>query len=76
MKSMKHNKTPGNGGLTKEFYKTFWDELKTPIMENVRQAFDTKTLSISQKQAVIKLIEKNDWSKRYIRLETNFFVKC
>ena len=28
MTSMKNNKT-GNDGLTKEFYKTFWDELTT-----------------------------------------------
>ena len=27
-KDMKNNKTPGNDGLTKEFYETFWDELK------------------------------------------------
>ena len=58
MKSMKNNKVPGNDGLTKEFYKTFWDELKTPLMESVNQAFHTKILSISQRQAVIKLIEK------------------
>ena len=25
---MKNNKTPNNDGLTKEFYETFWDELK------------------------------------------------
>ena len=58
MKSMKNNKTPGNDGLTKEFYKTFWEELKTILMESVNQAFHTKILSISQRQAVIKLIEK------------------
>ena len=67
MKSMKSNKTPGNAGLPKEFYKTFWDELKTPLMESVNQAFHTKILSISQRQAVIKLIEKNDRDKRYIK---------
>ena len=66
MKSMKSNKTPGNAGLPKEFYKTFWDELKTPLMESVNQAFHTKILSISQRQAVIKLIEKKDRDKRYI----------
>ena len=33
MKSMKNNKTPYNHGLTKEFYETFWDELKTLLME-------------------------------------------
>ena len=67
MKSMKNNKTPGNDGLTKEFYETFWDELKTPLMESVNQAFHTKILSISQRQAVIKLIEKKDRDKRYIK---------
>ena len=58
MKSMKNNKTPGNNGLTKEFYEIFWDELKTSLMESVNQAFHTKILSISQRQAVIKLIKK------------------
>ena len=64
MKSMKSTKTPGNAGLPKEFYKTFWDELKTPLMESVNQAFRTKILSISLRQAVIKLIEKKDQDKR------------
>ena len=67
MKSMKNNKTPGNDGLTKEFYETFWDELKTPLMESVNQAFHTEILSISQRQAIIKLIAKNDHNKRYIK---------
>ena len=34
-KSMKNDKTPGNDGLTKEFYETFWDELKTLQMESI-----------------------------------------
>ena len=58
MKSMKNNKTSGSDGLTKEFYETFWDELKTPLMESVNQAFHAKFLSVSQRQAVINLIEK------------------
>ena len=64
---MKNNKTPGNDGITKEFYETFWDELKTPLMESVNQAFHTEILSISQRQAIIKLIAKNDHNKRYIK---------
>ena len=55
---MKNNKTPSNDGLTKEFYKTFWDELKTPLMKSINQDFHTKILSISQRQGAIKLIEK------------------
>ena len=28
LKSMQNNKTPGNDGLTKEFYENFWNEIK------------------------------------------------
>ena len=58
MKSMRNNKILGNGGLTKEFFENFLDELKTPLMESVNQTFRTKILSIPQRQAVIKLIQK------------------
>ena len=72
MKSMK-NKTPGNDGLTKEFCKTFWDELKTLLTERINEAFYSKILSISQRQAVIKVIEKKDRDKRYIKTGDQFF---
>ena len=28
LKSMQNNKTPGNDGLSKELYETFWNEIK------------------------------------------------
>ena len=31
--------TPGNDGLTKEFYNIFWTELKTPLVESINRAF-------------------------------------
>ena len=58
MKSMRNNKIPGNDRLTKEFFENILDELKTPLMESVNQTFRTKILSIPQRQAVIKLIQK------------------
>ena len=36
-------------------------------MESIKRVFYTKTLSISQRQAVIKFIEKKDRDKRYIK---------
>ena len=64
--SMPNNKSPGNDSLTKEFYETFWEELKTPLISN-ECAFIKDELSSSQKQAVIKLIEKLDRDKRFIK---------
>ena len=37
------------------------------LLESVNQAFHTKILTISQRQAVIKLIEKKARDKRYIK---------
>ena len=53
-----NNKSPGNDGLTKEFYDTFWTEIRGPLLDSINHAQVTKQLSISQKQAIIKLIEK------------------
>ena len=66
MKSMKNNKILGNNGLKKEFFETFWDKLKTPLMESINRAFYTKNLKYFTKVSVIKVIEKKDCDKGYI----------
>ena len=38
LKSMQNNKSPGNDGLTKEFYETFWNEIKNPFMNSIMEA--------------------------------------
>ena len=65
LNKMEINKSPGNDGLTKEFYETFWDYVKVPLLLSFNMAFLKKELSTSQKQAVIKLIEKKDRNKRF-----------
>ena len=64
---MGNNKSPGNDGLTKEFYITFWNEINTTFLLAIEKAYLVKQLSTSQKQAVIKLIEKKGRDKRYIQ---------
>ena len=64
---MKNNKTPGNDGLSKEFYEVFWNDVKITLLASTNDAFIKEELSTSQKQAVIKLIEKNDRAKRFIK---------
>ena len=67
---MQNNKTPGNDGLTKELYETLQNEIKYVFLKSLKQANEKGQLSISQRQAVIKLIEKGrnkkDKDKKYI----------
>ena len=65
LKSMENNKTPGNDGLSKEFYEVFWNYVKTSLLASINDAFIKDKLSTSKKQAVIKLIEKKDRQKIY-----------
>ena len=55
---MENNKSPGNDGPSKEFYKCFWDEIKNPFLTSVPRAFLNWELSSFQKQAVIKMSGK------------------
>ena len=36
LKSMQNNKTQGNDGLTKEFYETFWNEIKYVFLKSLK----------------------------------------
>ena len=67
LKSMQNDKIPGNDGLTKDFYEIIWYEIKHVFLKSLKQAKEKGQLSISQRQAVIKLIEKKDRDKRYIK---------
>ena len=58
LKPMENNKSPGNYGLSKEFYECFWNEIKNPFLASIHRAFLNQELSSSQKQAVIKMLEK------------------
>ena len=65
--SKDNNKSPGNDGITKEFYIKFWEVIKEPFFASIQQSLIVGELSTSQKQAVIKLIEKKDRDKRFIK---------
>ena len=67
LKSMKNDKSPGNDGITKQFYEFFWDDIKNSLSNSIKKCFISGEQSTSQKQAVIKLIEKKDRDKRLIK---------
>ena len=55
---MDSGKSPGNDGLTAGFYKFFWDHIKYTLYESYCHSKNVGKLSSSQRQAIIKLIEK------------------
>ena len=61
-----NNKSPGNDGLTVEFYKAFWQVVGKIMVDSLNYSYDHGELSNSQKQAIITLIEKKDKDKRYL----------
>ena len=67
LKSMTDNKTPRNDGLSQKCYEAFWNELKDPLLKSFYHAKTYKEFSNSQRQAVIKLLEKKDMDKRLIK---------
>ena len=64
--SFKNNKSPGNDGLTKEFYCCFWNNIKDIFMKSLCESKKLKQPCVSQRQAIIKLLEKPNKDKRYV----------
>ena len=58
LQAFEDNKSPGNGGLTVEFYKTFWNSIGTSLVDSLNYSYECGELSNTQKQVVITLIEK------------------
>ena len=67
LSSMNNNKSPGNDGLSKEFYICFFEKLADPLIQALNQSFVDSEMSNSQRQAVITSIEKSGKDKRYIQ---------
>ena len=67
LKSMPKNKTPGNDGLSVEFYIKFWPLLGPFVINALNASYGKGELSNSQRQGVITLIEKQGKDKRYIK---------
>ena len=55
---LKNNKSPGWDGLTAEFYKTFWDDIRTILFNCYLESINNSSLSPSQRIGVLTLIPK------------------
>ena len=59
----KANKAPGNDGIPAEFYK---EPIKEPMVLSFNEAFEKGEMSVSQRQAIISLLEKEGKDRCYL----------
>ena len=55
---MKNNKSPGSDGISAEFYKIFWTDIKEYVVNSLNYSLDTNNLTELQKQSIITLLPK------------------
>ena len=58
LKSMNLNKSPGGDGLSVEFYRYFWGDVKQMVLDSLNEGYDKKELSSTQSQATLTLLYK------------------
>ena len=61
------NKSPGNDGLTQEFYSYFWEVICQTLYESYLESIKKGKLSTSQRQNIISLLEKAGKDKTFIK---------
>ena len=60
LKEMKNNKSPGSDGITTEFYKIFWNDIKKFYINSLNHSYQCGALTELQNQSIISLIPKSD----------------
>ncbi len=63
---MANNKSPGIGGLTVEFYKFFWVDIKF-FFESINYALSKGTLSVDQMTGLLSLMPKKAVDLIYLK---------
>ena len=58
IKNLKNNKSPGWDGLTAEFYRHFWEDIKQTLYQSYLESINHHCLSPSQRIGIINLIPK------------------
>ena len=60
VKRLKRGKTPGTDGLSADFYKFFWLDIKDLVHNSILYALENRNLSTEQRRSIITLIPKKE----------------
>ena len=67
IKAMKSGKSPGTCGLTSEWYKFFWIDIKNILLDSINYNLRTGRLSIEQRRGILTLIPKKDKDRLFLK---------
>ena len=67
LKTMDSGKSPGTDGLPAEFYKVFWEDVSTFLIDALNLSFSKGYLSISQRRGLITLLPKKNKPRQYLK---------
>ena len=67
LKTMDSGKSHGTDGLPAEFYKVFWEDVSTFLIDGLSLSFSKRYLSISQRRGLITLLPKKNKPRQYLK---------
>ena len=67
IKAMKNGKSPGCDGLTSEFYKFFWTNIKTSLLNSINYGLETGRLSTEQRRGISSLLPNKDKDRLFLK---------
>uniref|UniRef100_A0A1A7XB67 Reverse transcriptase domain-containing protein n=2 Tax=Iconisemion striatum TaxID=60296 RepID=A0A1A7XB67_9TELE len=67
VKQLSIGKSPGQDGLSSDFYKHFWVDIKDLFFFAIQECVQTKSLMTTMKQGLISLIPKSGKDKKYLK---------
>ena len=60
LKGMKNIKSQGSDGITTEFYKIFWIDVKSYYVKSLNYSFENGNMTAMQRQGLISLLPKKN----------------
>jgi exonuclease III len=67
LKTLSNGKTPGIDGLTTDFYKFFWNNIKTLVLQSLNFSFNKGEMSKDQKLGIITLTPKKNKIRLHLK---------
>ena len=67
VKAMKSGKSPGTCGLTSEWYKFFWSDIKDILVTSMNFNLRNGKLSLEQRRGILTLIPKKDKDRLFLK---------